>query len=68
VNAPRALVYQALLDARAVESWMVPDGMTSRIHTFETTDPAVRGQMTITIRVRDANGAGMRAGADAHSR
>jgi uncharacterized protein YndB with AHSA1/START domain len=28
-------VYQALLDAGAVQRWMVPDGMTSEVHTFE---------------------------------
>ena len=28
VNAPRASVYRALLDARAVQTWMVPTGMT----------------------------------------
>jgi hypothetical protein len=32
VNAPRAAVYQALLDPRAVATWMVPDGMTSHVH------------------------------------
>lgn len=35
VNAPRALVYRALIDAQAVARWMVPDTMTSQIHTFE---------------------------------
>ena len=35
VNAPRAIVYRALLDARAVATWMVPTGITSRVHTFD---------------------------------
>lgn len=105
VNAPRAKVYSTLLDARAVEAWMVPTGMTSRVHTFdareggsfrisltydtptgvgkttahidtfhgrfvklveneqvvevvefETADPALRGEMTITITLADADG------------
>jgi len=105
VNAPRANVYHALLDARAVASWMVPAGMTSQVHAFEpraggsirisltydeptgtgkttahtdtyhgrfvklvpdeqvievvefeTADPALRGEMTITITLADANG------------
>ena len=105
VNAPRAIVYRALLDARAVATWMVPTGMTSHVHTFdareggsfrisltydgpsgtgkttahtdtyhgrfvklvaneqvvevvefETTDPALRGEMTITITLADADG------------
>ena len=105
VNAPRASVYRALLDARAVAQWMVPTGMTSHVHAFdareggsfrisltydaptekgkttahtdtyhgrfvklvtnervvevvefETTDPALRGEMTITITLTDADG------------
>ncbi|NOK16919.1 SRPBCC family protein [Corallococcus carmarthensis] len=35
VKAPRSRVYQALIDARAVAAWMVPDGMTSHVHAFE---------------------------------
>ncbi len=105
VNAPRAIVYRALLDARAVATWMVPTGMTSHVHAFdareggsfrisliydaptgtgkttahtdtfhgrfvklvqneqvvevvefETTDPAMRGEMTITYSLVDADG------------
>jgi len=28
-------VYRALLDAEAVQQWMVPDGMTSSVHSFD---------------------------------
>ena len=105
VNAPRATVYRALLDADAVATWKVPTGMTSQVHAFdprqggsfrvsltydaptgtgkttahtdtyhgrfvklvaneqvvevvefETTDPALRGEMTITITLSDADG------------
>jgi uncharacterized protein YndB with AHSA1/START domain len=105
VNAPRAIVYRALLDARAVATWMVPTGMTSHVHVFEgreggtfrisltyeaptgvgkttahtdtfhgrfvklvpneravevvefeTADPALHGEMTITITLADADG------------
>ena len=35
IRAPRAAVYRALLDADAVRQWMVPDGMTSEIHSFD---------------------------------
>ncbi len=105
VNAPRASVYRALLDARAVATWMVPNGMTSKVHAFEpleggsfrisltydeptgtgkstahtdtfhgrfvklvpnekvvevvefeTTDPTMRGEMTITFTLADADG------------
>src|SRR5215212_3036158 len=105
VNAPPEDVYRALLDARAIATWRVPQGMTSHVHTFdpreggsfhisltydaptgtgkttahtdtyhgrfvklvkneqvvevvefETTDPALRGEMTITISRADADG------------
>src|SRR5437879_2465696 len=35
IHAPRAVVYRALLDARAVATWKVPAGMTSHVHAFE---------------------------------
>jgi len=105
INAPRPIVYRALLDLRAVAIWMVPDGMTSHVHAFdareggrfrisltydaptgtgktsaqtdtyhgrfvklvpneqvveiaefETTDPTLRGEMTIKIILADADG------------
>ena len=105
VNAPRAAVYRALLDSRAVATWMVPTGMSSQVHAFdareggsfrisltydaptgtgkttaqtdtfhgrfvklvkneqvvevvefETTDPALQGEMTITLALTDADG------------
>jgi len=105
VNAPRPKVYRALLDPRAVGTWMVPTGMTSQVHEFdpreggafrisltydapratgktsahtdtyhgrfielvpdrkvveavefETADPAMQGEMTITFSLADADG------------
>ncbi len=105
VNAPRASVYRALLDPRAIARWRVPTGMTSQVHAFdareggtfrvsltydaptaagkttahtdtyhgrfaklvpnvqvveviefETDDPALRGEMTITTTLADAAG------------
>jgi uncharacterized protein YndB with AHSA1/START domain len=35
INAPRAVVYRALLDARAIARWRVPKGMTSQVHEFD---------------------------------
>src|ERR671913_216065 len=107
INAPRSLVYGALLNPRAVPEWKVPNGMTCHVHEFdareggsfrisltydaptgtgkttahtdtyhgrfvklvtdeqvvevvefETTDPALRGEMTITIALTDADGGG----------
>jgi uncharacterized protein YndB with AHSA1/START domain len=105
VNAPRTTVHRALLDLVAVAKWMVPTGMTSRIHAFtpleggrfrisltydspsaagkttphtdtyhgrfeklvineqvvetvefETSDPALMGEMTITFSLAEADG------------
>ena len=46
VNAPRERVYDALLDVRAVTTWMVPDGMTSHVHAF---DPREGGAFRISL-------------------
>ncbi len=35
IRAPRSRIYRALLDAEAVQRWMVPDGMTSEVHSFD---------------------------------
>jgi uncharacterized protein YndB with AHSA1/START domain len=35
INAPRAEIYCALVDAHAVAAWMVPNGMTSHVHMFD---------------------------------
>lgn len=105
INASRAAVYRALLDPQAVQTWMVPTGMTSEVHAFdprevgefrisltydeptetgkttahtdthhgrfvklvpneqvvqvvefETDDPALQGEMTITYSLTDADG------------
>jgi uncharacterized protein YndB with AHSA1/START domain len=105
LNAPRTNVYRAIVDARAVATWMVPVGMTSHVQEFdareggsfritltydqptgtgkttahadtyhgrfvrlvpdeqvvqviefETADPALRGEMTLTFLLTDAGG------------
>jgi uncharacterized protein YndB with AHSA1/START domain len=35
LDAPRETTSSALIDSEAIAAWMVPTGMTSRIHTFE---------------------------------
>lgn len=35
LDAPRAKVYRALLDARSVAAWRVPTGMASHVHEFD---------------------------------
>jgi activator of HSP90 ATPase len=34
-DAPRAAVYRALLDSRAIRVWRVPQGMTRHVHAFD---------------------------------
>ena len=55
VNAPRAIVYRALLDAQAVATWMVPAGMTSRVHAF---DPREGGWFRISLTYDAPTGTG----------
>jgi uncharacterized protein YndB with AHSA1/START domain len=55
VNAPRAQVYHALLDAQAVVTWMVPDGMTSHVHAF---DPREDGSFRISLTYDTPSGSG----------
>jgi uncharacterized protein YndB with AHSA1/START domain len=55
INAPRSVVYHALLDARAVETWMVPTGMTSHVHTFDARE---RGSFRIPLTYDAPTGTG----------
>jgi uncharacterized protein YndB with AHSA1/START domain len=104
IRAPRGVIYRALLDAQDVQRWMVPEGMTSQVHSFdareggefrisltyemptaagkttartdsfhgrfvklvpdtevvqavefETDDPAMQGEMTVTYALADAD-------------
>jgi uncharacterized protein YndB with AHSA1/START domain len=55
INAPRADVYRALLDSRAVATWMVPQGMTSHVHVF---DPREGGSFRISLTYDSPTGTG----------
>ena len=55
LNAPRAIVYRALLDAQAVATWMVPTGMTSHVHSF---DPREDGSFRISLTYEEPTGTG----------
>ena len=55
LEAPRAVVYRALLDPRAIEIWMVPDGMTSEVHFFEA---RVGGAFRVSLTYEVADGVG----------
>jgi len=55
IKALRRTVYEALIDSRSVENWMVPDGMTSRVHDFESREG---GFFRISLTYSDDSGAG----------
>jgi uncharacterized protein YndB with AHSA1/START domain len=46
INAPRAVVYSALVEARSVAAWRAPDGMTCRVHEF---DPREGGRFRVSL-------------------
>jgi uncharacterized protein YndB with AHSA1/START domain len=48
-------VYDALLDARAVQRWMVPDGMSSRVDAFEAREG---GAIAISLTYDEPTGTG----------
>src|SRR5215468_8365474 len=55
VNGPRANVYRSLLDADAVATWMVPNGMTSHVHEFDAREG---GSFRISLTYDTPTGAG----------
>lgn len=55
INAPRAAVYRALIDARAVATWMVPDDMTSHVHYFDAREG---GAFRISLTYATPDGVG----------
>jgi uncharacterized protein YndB with AHSA1/START domain len=46
IKALRKTIYQAFLDPEAVSSWLAPDTMRGRVHTF---DPREGGQFRISL-------------------
>ncbi|MGW5860947.1 SRPBCC domain-containing protein [Streptomyces sp. NPDC055239] len=58
VNAPRAAVYQALLDADALERWRVPDGMSGHVHAF---DACEGGRFRVSLTYDEQSGTGKSA-------
>jgi uncharacterized protein YndB with AHSA1/START domain len=55
IEAPPVRVYRALTDPAAVQRWMVPDGMSSEVHSF---DARVGGTFRITLKYDDSNETG----------
>ncbi|CAN5606654.1 hypothetical protein BH10CHL1_BH10CHL1_03410 [soil metagenome] len=55
INAPRANVYRALIDAQAVANWMVPHDMTSHVHEFDAREG---GAFRISLTYNAPSGTG----------
>ncbi|MEV6752548.1 SRPBCC domain-containing protein [Streptomyces sp. NPDC051214] len=58
VNAPRAAVYRALLDADAIARWRVPDGMSSHVHAFDAREG---GRFRVSLTYDGQSGTGKSA-------
>lgn len=55
VNAPRAAVYRALIDAEAIAAWRVPAGMRSEVHQFEAREG---GAFRVSLHYDSPDGVG----------
>ena len=55
IEAPRSVVYAALLDADAIARWRVPDGMISHVHQF---DPREGGSFRVSLTYELPTGTG----------
>ena len=55
IEATPERVYQAIIDPYAVQQWMVPDHMTSHVHSFE---PEEGGTFRISLTYDDPSVAG----------
>ena len=55
INAPRAMVYNVLLDANAIATWRVPNGMTSYVHEFNAHEG---GSFRVSLTYDAATGTG----------
>src|SRR3972149_10398316 len=55
IRAPRASVYRALLDPRAVATWKVPTDMTCHVHAFDAREG---GLFRISLTYDEPTGTG----------
>jgi uncharacterized protein YndB with AHSA1/START domain len=55
INAPRSVIYRALLDPEAIAKWRVPDGMTGRVHEFDAREGG-RFRISLSYDAPDAVG------------
>lgn len=64
IMAPRAKLYAACLDPRALAAWRAPDRMTGTVHSF---DPRVGGAYRMTLTYRDPKSARGKTSGDTDS-
>jgi uncharacterized protein YndB with AHSA1/START domain len=55
IDAPRSVVYRALIDPEAIAKWRVPDGMRSHVHEFEAREGG-RFRVSLTYDAPDRAG------------
>jgi uncharacterized protein YndB with AHSA1/START domain len=58
VNAPRAAVFRALMDADAIARWRAPAGMTAHVHELE---PREGGRFRVSLTYDGSGGVGKSA-------
>jgi uncharacterized protein YndB with AHSA1/START domain len=58
IDAPREVVYRALLDPRAIPQWRVPDGMSCVVHEFYAREG---GAFRVSLTYDSADAAGKTA-------
>ena len=55
IDAPASAVYTAILEEALVAKWMVPDGMTSHVHSFDASEGGYF-RISLTYDAPDAAG------------
>src|SRR3982751_6868430 len=55
IPAPRARVYETLLDRTALALWKVPDGMNLKVHEWDAREG---GSIRVSLTYRDAGSVG----------
>jgi uncharacterized protein YndB with AHSA1/START domain len=58
LNAPRPVVYRALLDADAIAKWRVPAGMSGQVHEFDAREG---GSFRVSLTYNAPSGVGKSA-------
>jgi uncharacterized protein YndB with AHSA1/START domain len=59
IQAPRGVIYRALLDPRAIERWRAPEGMRVTVHAFDAREG---GRFRVSLTYDDPSAPGKSGG------